>query len=43
LRDAECYNAKVLGHAISFNPLPLVIVVAGVVIVIFVLIARRQM
>lgn len=43
LKAGKRYNARVLGHAIGFNPLPLVIVVAGVIVVLFVLLARRQM
>lgn len=37
------YNDGVPGHTVSINPFPLLIVVAGILIVIFVLIARRHM
>jgi hypothetical protein len=44
MREAgEPYNSIVPGHVISINPLPLLIVLAGVLVVIFALIARRRM
>jgi len=39
----ERYNARVTGHAISFHPWALAVVVVGAVVVIFVLLARRLM
>ena len=43
LETGERYNARVPGHVISINPFPLLMVIAGVVVVIFALIARRRM
>ncbi len=41
--SGRAYNARVPGHAISFHPIALAVVVVGAVVVIFVLLVRRLM
>jgi len=43
LKAGERYNVNVPSHALSFNPIPLAVVVLAVLVVLFVLLARRRM